>query len=62
MNNLQKQRPQDVKQRISQSLRNRTLSDSTRSKISASMKRRWAELENQPDTDQNNTEISDLVL
>ena len=60
MNNLQKHRPQDVRQRISQALRNRTLSDSTKQKISATMKKRWAEL--QSDNDQNNTEISDIVL
>lgn len=62
MNKLQKQRPADVRAKISNSLRNRTLSQSTKDKISASMARRWAELSNQPNTDQNNTEVSDIVL
>lgn len=62
MNKLQKIRPSDVRAKISQSLKNRTLSQSTKDKISASMTRRWAEL-NQPNTDQNKpTDISDIVL
>lgn len=62
MNRLQKKRPADVRARISQSLKNRTMPQSVKDKISTSMRKRWKELENQPDTDQNNTEVSDIVL
>lgn len=63
MNKLQKTRPSDVRMKISQSLKNRgPKPQSVKDKISASMRKRWKELENQLDTDQNNTEISDIVL
>ena len=61
-NNLQKHRPLAVRQKISQKLKNRSMPDSVKQKIAASMRKRWAELENTPNVDNNKNKNENPVV